>query len=261
MSSSPAGGDASEAPSRVYKFLSATYQNKEHQEGVLRVNAAGNEIELSQWTGKKKRVETVIAKFRLEPNADVQVDGALLRVSELSVTLESPGAAGEVADLLRRPARELEAVKLVTDAEASVSGFLEAREEALNLLSRIKVDPRGALFAVDSTSAADVADPLDAVYSTLSSRLAESLEKTKSFLAGGEKSLGSATDRLCAIAYTVGAVQNALFEGDSDLAQELDALQELGIASTAQELRMERPTARLMLKAHPTLVALATSGL
>lgn len=125
MSSSPAGGDASEAPSRAYNLLSATYQNKEYQEGVLRVNAAGNEIELSQWTGKKKRVETVIAKFRLEPNADVQVDGALLRVSELSVTLESPGAAGEVADLLRRPARELEAVKLVTDAEASVSGFLE----------------------------------------------------------------------------------------------------------------------------------------
>ena len=202
----------------------------------------------------------MIAKFSLEPNADVLVDGALLKVSELSVTLESPGAAGEVADLLRRPARELEAVRLVSEAEASVSRFLEASEEALSLLSRIKADPRGALFAVDSTSTATDTEPLDAVYSTHSARLAESLERMKSSLAGGEKSLGSAaTERLYAVAYTVGAVQNALFEGDSDLVQELAALQELGIATTAQELRMERATARLMLRAHPALVALATS--
>jgi len=260
MSSPPAGGDASEAPSHAYSLVSATYQNKEYPDGTLRVNEAGNEVELSQWTGKKRRAETVVARFHLEPNADVLVDGALLRVSELSVTLESPSAAGEVADLLRRPAREIEVARLVSEAEASVSGFLEAREEALSLLSRIKVDPRGALFVVDSTTTATDTEPLDAFYSTYSARLAESLEKMKSSLAGGEKSLGSgATDRLYAIAYTVGAVQNALFEGDSDMVQELDALHELGIATTAQELGMERPTARLMLRAHPALVALATS--
>lgn len=261
MSSSPAGGDAPpEASSHAYRLVSATYQNKEYPEGILRVNEAGNEIELRQSTGKKSRAETVIARFRLEPNADVLADGALLKVSELSVTLETPGVAGEVADLLRRPARELEAARLVTEAEASVSAFLEAREDALNLLLRIKVDPRGALFGLDSTSTATDMEPLDAFYSTFSARLTESLERMKASLAGGEKGMGSgATDRLYAIAYNIGGVQNALFEGDSDLVQEVAALQELGIATTAQELRMEKPTARLIVRAHPMLVALATS--
>lgn len=260
MASSPAGGNATEAPSRAYRLVSATYQNKEYPEGILRVNEAGNEIELSQWTGKKKRTEAVIVRFRLEPNADVLVDGALLRVSGLSVTLESPDAARGVADFLRRPARALEAMRLVTEGETSVRGFLEAREEALNLLSRIKVDPRGALLAADSTSAANDTELFDAV-STCSARVAESFEKMKSSLAEGEKSLGpGAIERLYAVAYAVGAAQNALFEGDSGLVQELAALQELGIATSVQELRMGRPTALLMLRAHPALAALATSG-
>ena len=261
MSSSPPAGDApAEGPSRAYALVSATFENREYPEGILRVNEAGSEIELRQWTGKKKRAEAVIAKFHLEPNVEVIVDGPLLRVSGLSVTLESPAAAGEVAELLGRPAKELEAVRLVSEAETSMSRFLESREEALSTLSRIKADPRNALFAAGSTSTAADTDPLDALYSTYSARLAESLENMKATLAGGEKSLGSgATDRLYAIAYTVGAVQNALFDGDSDLAQELAALQELGIATTAQELRMEKPTAQLIARAHPALVALATS--
>jgi hypothetical protein len=263
VSSAPPPGDASaQGPSRAYAVVSATFQNREYPEGTLRVNEAGSELELSQWTGrKKKRTEAVIAKFRLEPNVEVLVDGPLLRVSDLSVTLESPAAAGEVAELLRRPSKELEVVRLVSEAETSVGRFLESREEALSTLSRIKADPRNALFAAGSTLtlASDV-EPLDALYSTYSARLAESLEQMKASLAGGETILGSgATERLYAIAYTVGAVQNALFDGDSDLAQELAALQELGIATTAQELRMENPTARLMARAQPALVALATS--
>ncbi|MDA4115996.1 MAG: hypothetical protein OK442_05530 [Thaumarchaeota archaeon] len=262
MSEPPAGADASEAPAHDYKLVSATYQDREYPEGVLAVNEAGNEIELRRWMGKTKRPDIVIARFHLEPNTDVRVDGAVLNVSELSVTLESPAAAGEVADLLRRPARELEAARLVTEVEASVGVFLETREEALNLLSRIKVDPRGALFASAARSTDSNAEPLDSVYSTYSARLAESLQKMKASLAGGEKGLGvGATDMMYAITYAIGQVQNALFEGDSDLVQELAALRELGIAMTAQELRTKRPTARLLVRAHPALVSLATSSL
>jgi hypothetical protein len=261
MSSSQRAGDASaDAPSHSYRLVSASFQNREYPEGVLRVNEAGDEMELRQWNGRKKSAETVIARFHLEPNAEVLVDGALLKVSGLSVTLESPGAAGEVAELLSRPARELEAVRLVSEVETSVSRFLGAREEALYALSRIKADPRNALFVVDLTQAPEGAEPLDVVYSTYSTQLGESLEGVKSSLAGAEKGLGSGTtEEVSAIAYAIGALQDALFAGGSDLATELAALQELGIATTAEEVRMEKPTAQLMLRAHPVLVASATS--
>jgi len=257
----PAGKVASpEWPPRTYRLVSATYQDKAYPEGVLWVNEAGSEIELRKWTGKDRRTGTAVARFNLEPNVDVLVEGPLLRVSGLSITLESPGVAGEVADLLGRPAKESEAVRLLSEAESSVSGFLEAREEALNVLSRIKVDPRDALFEVQSMGTTDDTEPLDAVYSHYSTLLAASLEKMTSSLATGEKALGSrVTNRLYALAYAIGAVQNALFEGGSDLAQELAALQELGIATTAEDLRMAKPTERLMLRAHQELVVLATA--
>jgi hypothetical protein len=261
MSSQPASGDASiEPPAHAYRLVSAAFQNKEYAEGVLWVNGTGSEMELRQWAGKKRKEETVIARFRLQPNVEVTVDGPLLRVSELSVTLESPAIAGEVADLLRQPARELETVRLVSEAEASVGGFLDSREEALNLISRIKVDPRRTLFEVGPVSAAAAADPLEAFYSSYSKRVEESLDKMKSSLAEGENVLGpAATERLYAVAYTIGAVQDAIFGGDSDLAQEAAALQELGIATTAQGIRTEQPLSRLLALAHPVLVSLAAS--
>ena len=56
-----------------------------------------------------------------------------------------------------------------------------------------------------------------------------------------------------------GAVQNALFESDSDLAEEIAALQELGIDTTAQDLRMGSPSERIMHRAHPVLVSLTAN--
>ncbi len=261
MAASPAGGEESaEGPSRAYKLVSATYRDKTYPDGILRVDESGSDIELRQLAGKRKREETVIARFHLEPNAEVLVDGPLLKVSELSIALESPSIAGEVAELLRRPAREREAVRLLSEAESPISAFLETREEALSLFSLVKVDPRGALLSVESMWTTDDTEPLDAVYAAYSTRVAESLEKMTSSLAETEKSLGSrVTERLYALTYTVGAVQNALFRADSDLVQELAALQELGIATTAQDLRMEKPTERLMLRAHQVLVAVATA--
>jgi hypothetical protein len=259
---SPAGeGASTERPSRTFRMVSASYQNKAYPEGVLRVNGTGNEIELRQWTGKKGTTDAAVARFNLEPNVAVVVDGPLLRVSELSIVLESPDVAGEVADLLRRPTDGGRyAVSVLSRAEASVSRFLEVREEALSALSRIRVDPRAALFDLRSVWTTDDTEPLDAVYAHYSMRLAESLEKMTSSIAGGEETLGpSITDRLYAIAYTVAAVQNALFEGKSDLAQELAALQEFGTVTTAQDLRMPKPTERLLLSAHQELVALATA--
>lgn len=261
MAASPGGGDASAArPSRTYNAVSASYRDKAYSDVVLLVDDARSEIELRQWSGRRKKKETVIARFRLEPNAEVLVDGTLLRVSELSITLESPAAAGEVAAILRRPAREREAMRLLSEAEYAVRDFLETREDAVGFLSKVKVNPREALLSAESLWAADDTEPLDAVYSSYSMRLAESLERMKSSLASRETKLGSSvTERLYALAYTIGAVQNALFEGDSNLVQELAALRELGIATTEQDLRMERRTERLMMRAHPTLAGVATA--
>src|SRR5271170_3701010 len=135
------------APSRTYKLVSATYQDKKYSDGFLLVDASKRDLELRQWTGKKKKDEAVIARFHLEPNAEVRVDGPLLVVSEFAITLESPELAAEMAGLLAGPSRAPEWAGRLAEAESAVDAFLELREEATNLLSRMKADPRGAVLS------------------------------------------------------------------------------------------------------------------
>jgi hypothetical protein len=57
----------------------------------------------------------------------------------------------------------------------------------------------------------------------------------------------------------MGAVQDALFEGDSDMVEELSALREMGVVTTAQELRSGMSLEQLVQRAHPILVGFATA--
>lgn len=249
-----------EGPRRSYKLVSAIFRDRAYSGGTLLFYEAQKEIEFRQRTGRGKE-EVVVARFRVEPEADVKSEGAVLKISELSLTLESPEAAGEVAGILRPPLKERQDLKQLAEAESLISKFLVTREEAVNLLLRTKTDPRSALLGDESVWASDdTTDPLDAVYSSYSARLTESFDQMSSFLEGAEGKLGSdTTERLYALTYTVGVVQNALFEAGSDLANEIAALQELGVTTTAEDLRMEKLVEPLMAKAHPALEAFATA--
>lgn len=256
--STETGEPPSDLPSHDYKVLTAVYLDKTYADGVLRLADSGTEMELRQWTSKKKVAQSVVARFRLEPNAEVSLDGPLLKVAELSITFESPSVAAQAALTLERPAREREALRLLSEAESSVGSFLETREQAMKLLSWLKTDPRSALFSVESLWTTPDTEPLDAVYASYSARVAESLGRMNSSLSGSERGLGTpATERLYALTYTIGAVQDALLEGESDMTEELAALKEFGITATADDLRKEKPSARLIAMAHPGLVAVA----
>jgi len=241
--------------------LSASLRDKTYSETVMLIDEARLEVELKQWVGRRKKVQSTITRFAVDPMAGVLVDGALLRFSELAVTLESPSKAAEVAELLRRPAREREAARLLSEAEKALLECMGTREEAMAFLSKMKAIPREALIGAESLWATgDTKEPLDAVYSSYSARLAVSLEKMTSSFWEYEKELGPAVlDRLYALAYTMGAVQDAVFEGDSDMVEELSALREMGVVTTAQEMRTGTSFEQLVQRAHPVLVGLATA--
>jgi hypothetical protein len=154
----------------------------------------------------------------------------------------------------------LESVGELAEAESAVSKFLETREDAVKFLIRMTVNPRDALFSAGSMWMDEAREPFDDVCAGYSAGLAQSLEKMMSSLATVEGKLGPCTtNRLYALAYTVGAVQNALLGNDPDLVQELSALKQMGISTTAQDLRAEGLTERLMARVHPFLVEAASS--
>ena len=252
--SSPAEGP------RNYKVVSASLRGKTYSDLVMLVDEAQFEVELKQWTGRRKKGQATLTRFPVDPTAEFLLDGPLLRFSELSVTLESPSVAAEIAEILRRPSREREAARLLSEAERALLECVGTREEAMAFLAKMKVDPREALIDAESLWAVgDTKEPLEAVYSSYSGRLAVSLEKTTSSFAASETKLGPAVvDRLYALAYALGAVQDALFEGDSDMVEELSALREMGVVTTAQELRSGPSLEQLVQRAHPILLGLAS---
>ena len=257
--STPTSETPQERPTSTYKLLSATFRDQSYPDGILWVDESRGEIELRQLIGKKRKQEVVVARFKVEANASVVADATVVRISELSMNLESPEAAAKVADILQRPARERDAQKLLSDTESVMTGFLETREEAMAVLARIKTDPRGALVSVQSMWTTGDKEPAEAVYSAYSLKVAESHDKTKAAISTAERGLGPVVaERLYALAYAVGAVQDALFKAGS-LAPEVAALQELGVATTAQDIRMEKPSSRIMARAHPVLVAMLES--
>jgi len=249
--------------SKSFRLVSAKFRDKSYSESILVMDEARYEMELRQLTGRRKKEETVVARFRVEPTASVLVDGPHLKVAELSITFTSATATQEVAELLRRPAKEREFMILLSEGESSVKDFLVTRQEAMAFLSAMRVDPRRALVAAQSAWPLDddTREPLEAIISNYSGRLAVSLEKMNSSLEMTKKQLGpTVAKRLYALAYAIGTLQNTLFRGDSDLVQEITALSELGIVTTVQELRAGVMAEKLIQRAHPAISAIATAS-
>jgi hypothetical protein len=259
--SSDEGGELIAGQTSEYRFVSATYGDRTYSNGVLLVDEAQSEIELKQRVGRIRKKLATIVKFRVEPTARVMLEGSRLIVSELSISLDSAAKAAVLADILGRPAKELEIAQGLSEAESALQEFVVSREQAITFLSLMKVNPREAMLGAESLWAADDSnDPFDAVCSSYSARLADSLERLTSSLASAETKVGPVvTERIYALAYALGTVQNALLEGDFKQDQTLAALQELGVAATAQDLQTEKATERLLLRAHPVLVSLAAS--
>ncbi|MDG6915810.1 MAG: hypothetical protein JRN23_02940 [Nitrososphaerota archaeon] len=223
------------------------------------VDEARRLLEVRSGGDRRSSEETLVARFRVEQSATVTADGKSLRVSDLTLKLDSSRSAAEVAAILKRGTPAPVDTDALARAEGALGSCLGAREEAMGFLSRARADPRGALLAAGSMSHAAVAGGLlEAVVSEYSARLSGAVDEAKSVLVAAEASIGAQTaERLSAVACTVGAVQDALFEGRSDLSQEVQALQGLGLSVTAEELRMEGLAERLMARARPVLEAVS----
>jgi hypothetical protein len=257
---SPAGATSSSPGDALsYKLVSASLGGKTYPDVLLLVDEAQNEVELRQWVGRRKKSQATLTRIKVDPTVEVLASGPLLRVSELTATLESPSKAWELAELLGRPAREREATRVLSEAAKALLDGVGTREEAVAFLSKVRSNPREALMSAQSLWAADdTSEPLEAVYSSYSARLAVSLEKMISSFSDSEKKLGpGVVDRLYALAYTIGAVQDARFEEDSDMVEELSALREMGVVTTAEELRTGAPFEQLIQRATPVLLGLA----
>lgn len=246
---------------RAYKLVSAIYKDTSYPDAMLFVYEERSDLELRHPEGKRSPGELVIARFHVEPNAEVKVEGAAMKISDLSITLESAANALEVEDLLKRPARVQNALKALATAEWSVGEFLEARDDVIGILLRLKTEPRKALLSVESLWTTDDATPVEAVQLALSKRVAESLDKMTAALAPMDVALGPrVVERLYAVAYAVGTVQNDLLSDDSVLAKDVVSLKELGVETTLGDLHMEGVGRRLLQLAHPGLEALTTAS-
>ncbi len=123
----------------------------------------------------------------------------------------------KISDLVSRPKKEAdEKAKLaLLHAEDPIRSFLATREEALGFLFDLRANPRKVMLNLSSEFAnKQIEDPVDAKTKLYSQRLSKSMDALNLSLLEVETQSGKdQANKLYAIIYFVGELQEALFEG------------------------------------------------
>jgi len=243
-----------------YLLNSVRKDGKGHSHCTLEIDEAKRYVQIKARRGLGRGLFQVV-DFYYDASTVVEVDGERLRVGELEMVAKSRGDAQEIAGSIRKPA--VEVVKQADDAlkeiEVVVQGFLEAREEAVSTLMKLRKDPRTTLLEASAAWESLTGDPVEQLYTTSQQKISSSRDQMEGLIEALEWKVGKkVVERLYALCYAVGKLQDALFSGSAEEAEAAKRfLVELGIkAGDLREVTLEGSSKRIMKLAHEVLVAL-----
>ena len=219
----------------TFRLRSAEYLEKFYEKCYLEIDGDSGSLEVSYMRGFLGKTRTSLTKMEFDATTTVLAQGTRVTLKGLVMVAESEADASEIARIFRMPAVALAAAtaakeNVASDAGEAVHAFLKGREESLLILAKLAQDPRGVAVSSFAASADDASDPVDAVVVDASKRLSEPLEKMNSSLekleASGAKEL---SEKLYAVAYALGSLQDSIFSAKAVTEPELIFLADLGI--------------------------------
>jgi len=202
------------------------YQERTYDRGSIRISEDIGEAEIFY---KKKSLfseKTIsLVKFRYTPKTELRVQGRKITLNEAVMETEDEGTSKTIEDLIRKPYHD--AVKLVEqklhEMEAPIRSYLVLRAKTLDLLANFKTKPREVTLQLSSMDPSEIVDPVEHIFKTCSDRLAQALGEMRAEMGRSSGMVGVETvQKLYALIYAIGVVQNAIFRGDES--SEGDAL-------------------------------------
>ena len=237
----------------TYRLASAEYRGEAHEGSDMEIDEKSRTLEVTYMKGiVGRKTRTRLVKMVWDASTPITVTGARVQVGELTVVAEAEVDAKEIGRLLRMPAAAVVAqrAKTVFDAEEAVREFLKSREESLVLLAKLREDPRGVISQFEFKD--EGRDPVDEAMVAYSKRLAEPFKRMTSSLdrleAADQK---ESSERLYALAYALGSLQDSVFSGKPVTEAESVFLADLGILLPQQGLKLGNISETLMATRAP----------
>jgi hypothetical protein len=144
--------------------------------------------------------------------------------------VESDERASEISQLIWKRETQVRQQQAggLAKAESAALEFLRDREGTIAFISKLKEDPKAALLSQSQMWIDKNRNPLDEILGAHAKRMSDAFEKFKVSVKDAETQIGEeATERLFAIVYCLGLIQDGLLTG-GDLKAELGFLNELG---------------------------------
>ena len=133
------------------------------------------------------------------------------------------------------PEPEEEGEKPKPSPLSTMKEFIQTRAQVFNLLLQLRSDPREGILAY-STEVPPDRDPLEGLMGEYKDWMDGVFDEFSSALAAEKAPDGEVTDTVCALAYCIGSVQDAIFSHSAEEKRRaLDVLAELGVVNTRVE--------------------------
>ncbi len=156
---------------------------------------------------------------------------SLLLNNDILIEMPEPREASKISELLSRPRKEAEGKsrEALFKAEKAIRSFLETREVALGFLSSLRINPRRTMLDLSSVlEEKQIGDPVDEMTKLCSERLTEHSDELSTVLSEVEVVAGKdQANRLYAVTYFIGKLQDAYFEGKDP--KRLEVLKSFGL--------------------------------
>lgn len=208
-----------------FKLKSIKYSSKEFGEGLIRINEVNKEVEvLYRKTRLFRGNWETITKFTYDAQSTASISGTMVTMNDLCVEAAGIQDSQTISDLINKPRYEREAVlratqkrveEVLQQVEEPIRRFLTLRTKTLDFLSNLKTAPRQALLQSSSILSEDTEDPIDEILQIYSVELQRALEEIQAVLDGVGNGIDRALmDKIYALVYGMGIIQNGVFEGD-----------------------------------------------
>src|ERR1700680_2092812 len=132
-----------------YQLIGIRKDGKAHSNCTLEIDGEKRYVQVKGRQGLRRELVQFV-DFYYDASTVVKVDGETLSIADLEMVTGSPSDAQAIAESIRRPAVEMrkQAEGALEGIETAAQSILEAREEAISTLMRLKKDPRGTLIDV-----------------------------------------------------------------------------------------------------------------
>jgi len=243
-----------------YPLDSVKKDGKEHSHCTLGIDEERRYVQIKANRGLGRGLFQLV-DFYYDASTVAKVEGEKLTVGELEMVAQNRADAEAIAVSIRKPVLEVwkQARGAVKEIEAVVQGFLEAREEAISTLIKLKKDPRTTLLEASASWESLTGEPVEQLYAASQQKVSSTRDQMDGLIGAlGWKVGTKVVERAYAFCYGVGKFQDAVFSGSTEnLEATKKFLVELGIRPVdVRELALEGSGKRIMTLAHEVLTTL-----